>query len=90
MADMKHFNVTYDSASDVLYISTVKVAAARGVEDEHGILWRYAGNGELIGVTILDYRDLWYGRRRELAREMARKFHVPAGATERVLERVLA
>jgi hypothetical protein len=82
---MRSFNVLYDKKGDVLYISTVDAPAARGVRDR-GLLWRYAGTGELIGVTILDYRDFWYDRRKELAQEIARKFDMPAEATQRVLE----
>ena len=44
--------------------------------EKEGVIWRCAGTGELIGVGILDHRDLWCDRRRDLAREMARRFDV--------------
>ncbi len=83
------FNVTYDADSDVLYISTRRVAAARGIEDEYGIVWRYDRHGELIGATVVDFYDHWFNRRPLLAGEISRRFHVPPPQAMVVLEHAL-
>jgi hypothetical protein len=77
VSDMTSFNVTYDRDSDVLYISTRKSPAARGVEDRYGIVWRYDGQGDLIGATVVDFYGSWHTKRPELAYEIARNFQIP-------------
>jgi uncharacterized protein YuzE len=57
--NMDSFTVTYDRNSDVLYISTPGAPAHRGIEDNYGMVWRYDRNGELVGVTIIDFCDQW-------------------------------
>jgi len=49
--------MTYDRDSDVLYISARQTFAARGVEDSHGVVWRYNPAEDLIGVTVVDFLD---------------------------------
>jgi uncharacterized protein YuzE len=88
MSKILSFNVTYDADADVLYISKQHDVAERGVEDENGIVWRYARGGEVLSATILDFRDFWDARYRELAKELARGFHIPAPQAERVLRHV--
>lgn len=89
MANINPFYVVYDAGSDVLYISRRREPATRGVEDPHGIVWRYGGDGELIGATVLDFNDYWSDRRPALAEELSRHFHVSApqamGAVERAI-----
>ena len=80
------FNVIYDSGSDVLYISTRKETAIRGIEDKHGIVWRYAANDELIGVTMIDFRSGWSNRQIELAREISFRFNISLQRAENLLE----
>ena len=80
------FIVRYDRGSDVLYISARQEAAAKGVEDRRGIVWRYDKDGNLIGVTIMDFGELWTGKHDELAGELSRRFHVPASDVEDALE----
>lgn len=91
MTDLPSFNVAYDKGSDVLYISSRKVPAYRGVEDAQGIVWRYDRQGELIGVTVVDFYDRWHLvlRRRELARKISEGFHIPQQHAMTVLERAI-
>jgi uncharacterized protein YuzE len=89
MTDMTSFNVTYDRNSDVLYISARKAPAHRGIEDDQGIVWRYDRDGELIGVTIIDFYDRWYLHRPQLARALSRGFHVPETQAEVILNHVV-
>jgi uncharacterized protein YuzE len=86
MADIHSFRVTYDRNSDVLYIATEQRPAARGVEDRYGIVWRYDRDGELIGATIVDYHDIWFSRRSELAGELSKKFHISPSQARVVLD----
>ena len=89
MINMPSFNVTYDRDSDVLYISARKVAAHRGVEDAQGIVWRYDREGELIGITVVDFYDRWYGHRPELARKISEGFHVPERVATTVINHAI-
>lgn len=86
MSNINEFRVLYDRDSDVLYISTRDTAAARGIEDAQGIVWRYDRDGNLIGATVVDYQDHWFKRRRELTSALATKFDIPQLAAERVLQ----
>jgi uncharacterized protein YuzE len=86
MTKFNSFNVTYDEDSDVLYISTQKMPSARGVEDEYGIVWRYDSGGELIGVTVVDFRDQWFSKRPELAAEISKRFGVPSAQMKIVID----
>ncbi len=77
MNELPPFKVTYDSGSDVLYITKRREAAARGVEDARGIVWRYDSAGDLISVVVLDFRELWSNKQNRLAEELSRGFHIP-------------
>lgn len=85
MTDMPSFNVTYDKGSDVLYISARKAPAHRGIEDAQGIVWRYDSDGELIGITVVDFYDRWYSHQPELARKISEGFHIPERQAETVI-----
>jgi uncharacterized protein YuzE len=74
MSNLRPFNVVYDRESDVLYISTRREPAARGIEDKNGIVWRYDRQGELIGATVLDFHDHWFNQGPLLAGEISRHF----------------
>lgn len=89
MIDMPSFNVAYDRDSDVLYITARKAPAHRGIEDAQGIVWRYDREGELIGVTIVDFYDRWHLQRPELARKLSSGFHIPERQAEIVLDRAI-
>lgn len=89
MIDMPSFNVTYDKDSDVLYISSRKVPAYRGIEDAHGVVWRYDRGGELIGMTVVDFYDRWYLNRPELARKISEGFHIPERQAEIVINHAI-
>jgi hypothetical protein len=85
--NLKEFRVVYDSSADVLYISTKKEKSTKGIEDRYGVVWRYF-DGELIGATIVDFKDYWSDKHTLLAREISRKFEIPHQQAEAVLEHV--
>jgi len=87
---IKSLNAMYDRDSDVLYVSSRSAAAARGVEAPDGIVWRYDHEGDLIGVTIVNFNDHWSDKRPELVREMSAKFDIPSGQTEQALDHALS
>ncbi|SHE69110.1 Protein of unknown function [Kaistia soli DSM 19436] len=89
MNDISTFIVRYDRTNDVLYIATKSAPAARGVQDAWGILWRYAGDGDLIGATIMDFDELWGDRTAELAAKLASSFDIPEPQTEITLDHIL-
>lgn len=90
MSDTRTFIVRYDTRSDTLYIATTKDPAAKGFEDDRGIVWRYATGGELIGATIMDFYDLWAGDSEHLAHQIADKFHIPEPQAQVVVDRGLS
>jgi uncharacterized protein YuzE len=83
------FNVAYDHDSDVLYVSIRREAAMRGVEDKFGTVWRYDKDGELLGVTIVDFREVWADRGVALAEEISQGFKVPVGSAMAVIVQTL-
>ncbi len=83
------FDVTYDRNGDVLYLSTRSDEATRGIEDENGCVWRYDKDGEVIGVTVVDFNDFWTARMPVLAAEMSRRFHIPLPEAQVVLDRAI-
>lgn len=89
MASIISFNVTYDKESDVLYINTCRGPAARGIEDEHGFVWRYDEDGELIGVTVVGFTEFWTAHMRILVEEVSRQFHIPVPQAQIVLDRAI-
>ena len=70
--------VTYDARGDVLYIARQVAEAVRGVEDPHGIVWRYDEAGDVIGATILDFAGMWADRKSFVVEEVATRFDIPA------------
>ncbi|HVW73165.1 MAG TPA: DUF2283 domain-containing protein [Rhizomicrobium sp.] len=86
MSDMVSFVVAYDKRADVLYISSRKAPAVRGITDNFGIVWRYDGTGSLIGATIMDFNGEWRYRHHELAEKIAEKFDIPTTQAEVVLQ----
>jgi uncharacterized protein YuzE len=86
MSNASSFNVLYDRDSDVLYISKRSEAAGKGIESPHGVVWRYNINGELIGVTVIDYHDRWNTKQTELISAIADRFNIPQSAARRVLD----
>jgi hypothetical protein len=73
----------------VLYVRNGRETAARGVEDENGIVWRYDGNGTAIGATVVNLRRRWLRREHVLADELSRRLHVPAAKARTAVEHVL-
>jgi uncharacterized protein YuzE len=88
MSNLVSFHVAYDSGSDVLYINLTKDPASRGVEDKSGIVWRYNGDGKLIGATVMDYYDRWTDNKDILVSKLSKRFHVPVTQMEVVLSHV--
>lgn len=86
MTNIKSFNVMYDSTADVLYISTRNEAATKGIEDQYGIVWRYAKDGELIGATVLDFQESWSNKQSDLARQISANFEIPKHRADIVIE----
>jgi uncharacterized protein YuzE len=89
MTGFKQFNVTYDVHADVLYISTRRARSARGIEDSYGVVWRYDGEGELIGATIVDFNEYWHDKHELLSRELSKRFDIPRKQAETVLDHVV-
>lgn len=89
MSNIHSFNVTYDRDGDVLYISKRKAPAARGIEDQFGIVWRYDSNGELIGATIVDFYERWYKDKDTLAVRLSREFDITPPQARVVLDHAL-
>jgi hypothetical protein len=58
MADAIPLCARYDADADVLYLNRSREPAARGVEDESGIVWRYRSDGVLVGATLVDFQHL--------------------------------
>ena len=71
------FNVAYDARTDVLYITARREPSSRGIEDSHGIVWRYGENGDLIGATVVDFVEIWSDNDEGLATELASHFDIP-------------
>ena len=64
---------SYDRETDVLHLTAeyaetgeeqqAEEVEARAYEDEPGIVVRYnPSTGKTVGITVLDYRQYWYGR----------------------------
>jgi uncharacterized protein YuzE len=89
MTHLKSFNVTYDREADVLYISTPDQPAVRGVEDFDGILWRYDGQGKIIGVTVMDFDHHWHETLVLLANRLSEKLEIPSRQVFTVLNHAI-
>lgn len=82
------FQASYDRIADTLYIGTGE-AASSAVEDEFGI-WRLAADGRLVGVTIMDFQEIWGSERDNLMREVAGRLNLPSGSTQALFDKGLA
>lgn len=54
--------VNYDREVDVLYVAYESAAAARGSETGDGMVRRYAADGALVGITIVDFSEWLRGK----------------------------
>jgi uncharacterized protein YuzE len=79
------FRIIYDHDSDVLYVSSAQKPAAKGIESDDGIVWRYDSQGSLIGATVMDYHENWNRKIEDLVAELALRFGVPAQAIEQAM-----
>lgn len=89
MSNRRSLDVLYDAESDVLYVSRRREPAARGVEDKNGIVWRYGDDGELVGATVPDFNGHWLHREPLLAKELSRRFRIPAATAKAAVEQAL-
>lgn len=81
-----NLQVSYDRHADVLYI-TVKRAPADSREDLPGLLWRYSlKDGDLVGLTIMDYASYWQPRLDELIKQLADRFQMSSSSAREVLK----
>lgn len=85
---MTELHARYDRRADVLYLYTDMNAPATAMEDERGIVWRYRADKEPVGATIIDFREIWDGRMQELAKALAKQFHMSTGRAAKTLESV--
>jgi uncharacterized protein YuzE len=76
----------YDPDADVLYLTLRREAATRGVEDERGMVWRYGSDGVLVGVTVIDFRDIWLPQKAALADEISRHSSISFGQASEAIE----
>ena len=79
--------IFYDRESDVLYISTQpgKLGIAR--ESLPGVLWRYGPkDGEIVGVTILDFSHYWTKRLDDLAHDLEEHLDISSRKAKSLLE----
>jgi len=83
------FVVSYDSNADTLYVTSKTEPAARGVEDGLGIVWRYTDDGDVISATIMDFHDIWSGKKEILANELAERFQIPRPQAQIVIDHAL-
>lgn len=86
MTKINSFNVVCDKGSDVLYIIKTDAPAARGKEDSYGVVWRYDGDGNLLGATVMDAYDRWHDDRKTLATRISDQFHIPTQQADVVLD----
>ena len=90
MTEMKGFSVSYDAKADVLYIAKRLAQASKGREDSVGIVWRYDGEGQLIGATVMDFHDHWSEHRHALAMKISDGFHISPIHAEVVVDQAFA
>jgi hypothetical protein len=95
MSTTPSFNVTYDHADDVVYLTTnhglsARGYAARGIEDQDGILWRYDDSGALIGATVVGLRERWSRDQSRLASEISRRFDISGIEARRLVDSAFA
>jgi hypothetical protein len=81
------FRVRYDSASDVLYVTTSNYGPAYGEEAEPGVFWRYLDvDDTLVGMTVVDYKAYWGSRFQSLIEQFSEHFHLPRSEAMEVLK----
>jgi hypothetical protein len=82
---MSEFETAYDQAADVLYVTTGANGPALAEEDEDGLVWRRSvGDGALVGLTVVDFAEVWQARLPTLIGSFAQRFSVPEPAAQAV------
>ena len=68
-----------DRQSDVLHIPAQPGKHGVAKESLPGVLWRYeTEDGEIVGVTILDFSHYWKPRLNELVRDLENHLQISA------------
>ena len=58
----------YDRHADVLYVALDEPRPAISEEGRDGLIYRFAMDDDRpCGVTVLGFKDTWFGRERDLA-----------------------
>jgi len=79
----------YDEESDVMYITFGKAKPCRSIEIESGFVIRYTLNGELNGITLVDYSKRVSGeKKQQIEKEPFRPPDVPPLSSFSVFDRV--
>ncbi len=89
MSKLETFSVTYDRVADVLYIGVHAAVAVRAIEDGSGIVWRYDGQGDLVGATVLDFLPEWSRKPSRLAHEFVQQFGLSISEARDLLDRAM-
>ena len=63
-------HVSYDERADVLYVRYSDVSAFKAMENPAGFVRRYSKDGDLVGVTILDFTHRLLGSNERLIQEI--------------------
>lgn len=82
------FAASYDRFADTLYISTPE-AAERAIEDSFGI-WRYGAGDHLVGVTIMDFHEVWQSDADMILHEVSTRLNLPVSLARSLLEKGIA
>ncbi len=88
MRSEERFRVTYDAASDVLYLHVRAGIPAISSEGEPGVFWRYSGDGDIVGVTVIDFETYWGPRIDQLIDDVAQRLRLPRRAVREGLTHV--
>ena len=78
--------VLYDKDADVLYISTQPGKHGIAKESLPGVLWRYEPkDGDIVGVTIVDFSGYWVSHLEELVHELEDRLHISSRKAKSLL-----
>jgi hypothetical protein len=89
MINRVRLKTSYDNLADVLYVSACRSDTTKNMEEVAGLVLRYdLKTHDPVGATILDYREYWLPRRRDLASRLADFFNISTNEAHRALESV--
>ncbi len=91
MPNRVRLKLSYDDIADVLYVSATSAETTKNMEEIAGLVLRYdLKTHDPVGATILDYKEYWLPRRRDLASRLADFFRISANEADSALESVNA